>query len=130
LKPIVFPLDTAGISSGGCLKRFPHALGCTGWYTARVTTCAELDEAIKAAEHDLTAEARQARAAVCPPPLPAQRDLASRLISFGMETNKGDVMGKQARIGLLPGASAALLACRKLVTRSSRRQGTSRRQGR
>jgi hypothetical protein len=57
------------------------------------------------------------------PPLPARRDLASRLTSFGMETNKGDVMGKQARIGLLPGASAALLACRKRVTRSSRRQG-------
>jgi indolepyruvate decarboxylase len=27
----------------------PHALGCDGWTTARVTTCAELDAAIEAA---------------------------------------------------------------------------------
>jgi indolepyruvate decarboxylase len=27
----------------------PHALGCDGWFTARVTTCGEFDEALKAA---------------------------------------------------------------------------------
>jgi indolepyruvate decarboxylase len=30
--------------------RLPEALGCEGWFTARVTTCGELDEAIKRAE--------------------------------------------------------------------------------
>jgi indolepyruvate decarboxylase len=31
----------------------PEALGCTGWYTARVTTCKELDEAmVRARNHD------------------------------------------------------------------------------
>lgn len=31
----------------------PHALGCTGWYTARVTTCGELDDAMATARaHD------------------------------------------------------------------------------
>jgi len=28
----------------------PHALGCDGWFTARVTTCAELDAALSAAD--------------------------------------------------------------------------------
>jgi indolepyruvate decarboxylase len=27
----------------------PHALGCDGWYTARATTCGELDQALEAA---------------------------------------------------------------------------------
>ncbi len=31
----------------------PRALGCTGWYTTRVTTCGELDEAmVRARNHD------------------------------------------------------------------------------
>jgi indolepyruvate decarboxylase len=30
--------------------KLPEALGCDGWFTARVTTCGELDEAIKTAE--------------------------------------------------------------------------------
>ena len=29
-------------------SELPHALGCDGWYTAKVTTCAELDEALGA----------------------------------------------------------------------------------
>jgi indolepyruvate decarboxylase len=28
----------------------PHALGCQGWFTARVSTCGELDDALKTAE--------------------------------------------------------------------------------
>jgi indolepyruvate decarboxylase len=31
-------------------QKLPEALGCNGWFTARVTTCGELDEAIKKAE--------------------------------------------------------------------------------
>ena len=27
----------------------PHALGCDGWFTARVTTCGELDQALQQA---------------------------------------------------------------------------------
>jgi indolepyruvate decarboxylase len=29
----------------------PHALGCDGWFTARATTCGELDQALKMAEN-------------------------------------------------------------------------------
>ena len=28
----------------------PRALGCQGWFTGRVSTCAELDDALKTAE--------------------------------------------------------------------------------
>ncbi len=31
-------------------SEIPHALGCEGWLTARVTTCGELDDALKAAD--------------------------------------------------------------------------------
>jgi indolepyruvate decarboxylase len=31
-------------------EKLPEALGCDGWFTARVTTCAELDVAIQKAE--------------------------------------------------------------------------------
>ena len=30
--------------------KLPEAMGCDGWFTARVTTCGELDAAIKQAE--------------------------------------------------------------------------------
>jgi indolepyruvate decarboxylase len=66
LKPIVFVLNNNGylIERLLCKDRamayndlahwnytaLPHALGCEDWYTARVTTCGELDEAMKAAE--------------------------------------------------------------------------------
>jgi indolepyruvate decarboxylase len=36
-------------------SEIPHALGCDGWFTARVTTCGEFDQALKAAEQDGTA---------------------------------------------------------------------------
>jgi hypothetical protein len=28
-------------------RKLPEVLGCDGWFTARVATCGELDEAIK-----------------------------------------------------------------------------------
>jgi indolepyruvate decarboxylase len=28
----------------------PHAMGCQGWFTARVSTCGQLGEALKTAE--------------------------------------------------------------------------------
>ncbi|MBV8070815.1 MAG: alpha-keto acid decarboxylase family protein [Acidobacteriaceae bacterium] len=65
LKPIVFVLNNSGYLVERILCRnpeyvyndlaswryaeLPHALGCDGWYTARVTTCGELDKAMEAA---------------------------------------------------------------------------------
>jgi indolepyruvate decarboxylase len=66
LKPIVFVLNNSGYLIERLLTKnpesvyndlaqwryaeIPHALGCDGWFTARVTTCGELDQALKAAE--------------------------------------------------------------------------------
>jgi indolepyruvate decarboxylase len=66
LQPIVFVLNNSGYLSERMLCKdmalayndiaawnyaeLPHALGCQGWSTARVTTCGELDDALKAAE--------------------------------------------------------------------------------
>jgi indolepyruvate decarboxylase len=66
LKPIIFLLNNNGylIERELCkdpdiyyndlaqwhYHKLPEALGCDGWFTARVTTCGELDEAIKKAE--------------------------------------------------------------------------------
>jgi indolepyruvate decarboxylase len=66
LKPIVFVLNNNGYLVERLLcknpefiyndipswrySELPHALGCDGWFTARVTTCGELDQALKAAE--------------------------------------------------------------------------------
>jgi indolepyruvate decarboxylase len=71
LKPIVFVLNNSGYLIERLLCRnpaiayndlaswryseIPHALGCDGWFTARVTTCGEFDQALKAAEQDGTA---------------------------------------------------------------------------
>ena len=33
----------------------PHALGCDDWFTSRVITCAELDDALATAEQATTA---------------------------------------------------------------------------
>jgi indolepyruvate decarboxylase len=33
-------------------SELPHALGCDGWFTTRVTTCGELYEALKEAKPD------------------------------------------------------------------------------
>lgn len=66
LKPIIFVLNNGGYLIERLLCKdpniyynnlahwqyceLPRALGCDGWFTARVTTCGELDEAIKTAE--------------------------------------------------------------------------------
>jgi len=66
LKPIIFVLNNDGylierlLSKNGesdyndlaqwHYHKLPEALGCDGWFSARVTTCGELDEAIKTAE--------------------------------------------------------------------------------
>lgn len=66
LKPIIFVLNNKGYLIERLLckdpetyyndlaewdyHKLPEALGCKDWFTARVTTCGELDEAIKKAE--------------------------------------------------------------------------------
>jgi indolepyruvate decarboxylase len=66
LKPIIFLLNNDGyliervLCKDGELyyndlakwryHKLPDALGCEGWFTARVTTCGELDEAVRQAE--------------------------------------------------------------------------------
>jgi indolepyruvate decarboxylase len=66
LCPIIFVLNNSGYLSERMLCKemalayndvaawnyaeLPHALGCQGWFTARVNTCAELDNALKTAE--------------------------------------------------------------------------------
>jgi indolepyruvate decarboxylase len=66
LKPIIFVLNNDGyliervLSKNGetyyndlaqwHYQKLPDALGCEGWFTARATTCGELDQAIKQAE--------------------------------------------------------------------------------
>jgi len=66
LRPIIFVLNNSGYLSERMLCKdmalayndiaawnyaeLPHALGCQGWFTARVSTCGELDDAPKAAE--------------------------------------------------------------------------------
>jgi indolepyruvate decarboxylase len=65
LKPVVFVLNNNGYLIERLLcqdpaiaynevaawryTELPHALGCDGWFTARVTTCAEFDRALEAA---------------------------------------------------------------------------------
>ena len=66
LHPIVFVLNNSGYLSERMLCKdmtlayndiaawnyaeLPHALGCRGWFTARVSSCGELDDALEAAE--------------------------------------------------------------------------------
>jgi indolepyruvate decarboxylase len=66
LKPIIFVLNNNGYLIERMLckdpniyyndvvqwhyHKLPEALGCDGWFTARVTTCGELDAAVKKAE--------------------------------------------------------------------------------
>jgi TPP-dependent 2-oxoacid decarboxylase len=66
LRPIVFVLNNSGYLSERMLCKdmalayndiavwnypeLPHALGCQGWFTARASTCGELDDALKTAE--------------------------------------------------------------------------------
>jgi indolepyruvate decarboxylase len=65
LKPIIFVLNNNGYLIERLLCKqpeityndlaqwryadLPHAFGCDGWFTARVTTCGELDDAMKSA---------------------------------------------------------------------------------
>lgn len=65
LKPVVFVLNNAGYLIERLLNKdpaiayndvapwryteLPHALGCDGWMTSRVSTCGELDDALAAA---------------------------------------------------------------------------------
>lgn len=71
LKPIVFVLNNSGYLLERLLcrnpdfayndlaswrySRIPDALGCDDWFTARVTTCDEFDQALRAAEKTNTA---------------------------------------------------------------------------
>ncbi len=66
LHPIIFVLNNSGYLSERMLCKdmalayndiaawnyaeLPHALGCQGWFTARVSTCRELDDALQAIE--------------------------------------------------------------------------------
>jgi indolepyruvate decarboxylase len=66
LKPIIFVLNNGGYLIERLLsanpdavyndiaqwhyRKLPEALGCDGWFSARVTTCGELDSAIETAE--------------------------------------------------------------------------------
>ncbi|MGB8933986.1 MAG: thiamine pyrophosphate-dependent enzyme, partial [Candidatus Nitrosopolaris sp.] len=70
LKPIVFVLNNSGYPIERLICRnpaiayndldswhyskIPEALGCDDWFTARVTTCGEFDQALKAAEQNGT----------------------------------------------------------------------------
>jgi indolepyruvate decarboxylase len=65
LKPVVFVLNNSGYLIERLLcknpaieyndlarwrySELPKALGCDGWFTARVTTCGEFDQALEAA---------------------------------------------------------------------------------
>jgi indolepyruvate decarboxylase len=67
LKPVVFVLNNSGYLIERLLCKdpsiayndiapwryaeLPHALGCDGWFTARVTTCGELDHALEQTTH-------------------------------------------------------------------------------
>jgi indolepyruvate decarboxylase len=68
LHPIIFVLNNSGYLSERMLCKdmalgyndiaawnyaeLPHALGCQEWFTARVSSCGELDNALKTAEQD------------------------------------------------------------------------------
>jgi indolepyruvate decarboxylase len=46
-------------------SEIPRALGCDGWFTARVTTCGECDKALQAAEQGNTGVHRSRNRQVC-----------------------------------------------------------------
>jgi indolepyruvate decarboxylase len=66
LRPIVFVLNNSGYLSERLLCKdmalayndiaawnyaeLPHAVGCQGWFTASVSTCGDLDDALRTAE--------------------------------------------------------------------------------
>ena len=47
-------IETLQLEGPWRYSEIPHALGCDDWFTARVTTCGEFDQALKAAERDVT----------------------------------------------------------------------------
>jgi len=67
LRPVIFILNNSGYLIERLLCKnpaiayndvaawryteLPHALGCDGWFTARATTCGELDQALEMASH-------------------------------------------------------------------------------
>jgi len=51
-------------------SELPHALGCDGWFTARVTTCAELDQALQAAQNGSACYIEVVTDEYAAPPLP------------------------------------------------------------
>jgi indolepyruvate decarboxylase len=67
LRPVIFILNNSGYLIERLLCKnpaiayndvaawryteLPHALGCDGWFTARATTCGELDQALEMAAH-------------------------------------------------------------------------------
>jgi indolepyruvate decarboxylase len=71
LRPVIFVLNNAGYLIERLLCKhpgeayndvapwryaeLPRVLGCDGWFTARVATCGELDQALAAAENGATA---------------------------------------------------------------------------
>jgi indolepyruvate decarboxylase len=71
LKPTIFVLNNSGYLIERLLckdpniayndlaawrySELPYALGCNGWFTSRVTTCAELDQALQKASQNLSA---------------------------------------------------------------------------
>ena len=70
LRPVIFVLNNSGYLIERLLCKdpamayndvaawhyaeLPRALGCDGWFTARVTTCGELDQALEKAAHATT----------------------------------------------------------------------------
>lgn len=70
LRPVIFVLNNSGYLIERLLCKdpamayndvaswryaeLPRALGCNGWFTARVTTCGELDQALEKAAHATT----------------------------------------------------------------------------
>lgn len=70
LKPVIFVLNNSGYLIERLLckdpaiayndvapwryTQLPHAFGCNGWFTARVVTCGELDQALKTASEAST----------------------------------------------------------------------------
>jgi len=89
LKPIIFVINNAGYLIERLLNKnpesyyndlaqwqyakLPEALGCNGWFSARVTTCGELDAAIQKAESGGTGAYIEVVTDKYATPLPAQR---------------------------------------------------------
>ena len=83
LRPIVFVLNNSGYLIERLLCKdteiayndiapwryteLPHALGCDGWFTARVTTCEEFDQALEQAARPTAASTSRSSPTPTPP---------------------------------------------------------------